>query len=82
MDNERLQLCIRRHRDGDDTAFEEIYEDLKTPVFTIVCRIVRGREQAERLPNAAPYIFCCLFIRSGRVIAVSLTGKSLSLRRY
>lgn len=47
MDNERLQLCIRRLRDGDDTAFEEIYEDLKTPVFTIVCRIVRDREQAE-----------------------------------
>ena len=45
-------------------------------------RLRRGREQAERLANAVLYIVCCVFIRRGRVIAVSLTGKSLSLRRY
>lgn len=47
MDNERLKACIGRLREGDDAALEELYEDMKTPVFTIAFRIVRDREQAE-----------------------------------
>ena len=47
MDNERLRVCIESYREGDKNAFAEMYNDLKTPVFTIVYRMTRSREMSE-----------------------------------
>ena len=47
MDNDQLQeffACVRR---GDTEAFAAIYTDLKTPVYTVIYRIVGSRESAE-----------------------------------
>ena len=32
---------------GDKAAFAEIYNEIKTPVFTVICRIVGKRDDAE-----------------------------------
>ena len=47
MDNEQLKDCMRRYRDGDETAFDAMFEDLKTPVFTVARRLTQQRETAE-----------------------------------
>ena len=47
MDNKELQVLFGRLRNGDKTSFSELYSDLKTPVYTVVCRIVKARETAE-----------------------------------
>ena len=36
-----------RVREGDKEAFAQIYNELKQPVYTIVCRIVQSKELAE-----------------------------------
>ena len=36
---------------GDKNAFINIYNELKTPVFTIACRIVQSREVAEDITH-------------------------------
>jgi len=47
MNNEQLQTCLARVRDGDQSAFADIYHDMKTPIFTIIHRITHNRAQAE-----------------------------------
>ena len=47
MNNEQLKEYLAKMRDGDNTAFAEIYNDMKTPIFTIICRITRRKELAE-----------------------------------
>lgn len=42
-----LKDYISRMHSGDREAFAAIYQELKQPVFTIVCRIVQSRELAE-----------------------------------
>ena len=47
MTNEQLRKCLDKVCDGDKTAFADIYNDMKTPIFTIICRITHNHEQAE-----------------------------------
>lgn len=39
--------CFLKLQNGDKESFTHIYNELKQPVFTIVCRIVQSREAAE-----------------------------------
>lgn len=54
-----LKEYLSRARNGDKEAFAQIYEELKQPVFTIVCRIVQSKEIAE---DVTQDIFVKLFI--------------------
>lgn len=47
MDNERLKNKLIALQSGDRTAFEEIYNHLKTPMYTIILRITRDRSLSE-----------------------------------
>lgn len=47
--NEQLRAYFEKVRSGDKKAFEEIYNDMKTPVFTIIWRIVQQIELSEDL---------------------------------
>ena len=47
MNKVELQKAFEATCSGDLIAFEEIYNDLKTPMFTIILRIVRDRSYAE-----------------------------------
>lgn len=47
MDNEALKLRIASLHRGDKLAFEEIYQELKAPVYTIIFRILYNRALAE-----------------------------------
>ena len=47
VNNEQLKVQLANVRDGDNEAFADIYNDMKTPLFTIICRITRNKELAE-----------------------------------
>lgn len=47
MDNNHLHKCFSDIRNGNKTAFEELYNDMKLPVFTVICRIVSDKNTAE-----------------------------------
>ena len=47
MDNIKLQEYFCMVRRGDTEAFAAIYTDLKTPVYTVIYRIVGCHESAE-----------------------------------
>lgn len=47
MNDTELQEKLILLRHGDRTAFEEIYNEMKTPVFTILLRITQNRELSE-----------------------------------
>ena len=47
MDNSHLQEYFARVRRGDTEAYAAIYTDLKTPVYTVIYRIVGCHESAE-----------------------------------
>ena len=49
MTNETLSAELERLRGGSLDALEAIFLDLRTPVFTVLLRLVRDREQAEDL---------------------------------
>lgn len=49
MTNETLSTELRRLRDGNLEALEAIFLDLRTPVFTVLLRLVQDRELAEDL---------------------------------
>lgn len=49
MDDARLREQLDLLRQGDRNAFETIYHDIKTPVFTIILRITQDRELSEDL---------------------------------
>ena len=49
MTNEALSVELRRLRSGSLEALEAIFLDLRTPVFTVLLRLVRNRELAEDL---------------------------------
>ena len=42
-----MEECFAKLLNGDKSAFEYIYKELKTPVYTIIYRIVQSRELAE-----------------------------------
>ena len=47
MNDKELQMKLELLQDGDRIAFCDIYNELKTPVFTIILRIVRNQSDAE-----------------------------------
>lgn len=47
MSNEELTKKLIALRSGDRAAFEEIYNRLKTPMYTLILRIVRDKGSAE-----------------------------------
>ena len=47
MNNDDLQIKLDLLHNGDKKAFEDIYNELKTPVYTIILRIVGERCIAE-----------------------------------
>ena len=47
MTNEELQNCIAMLATGDKIAFENIYKELSTPMYTIILRIVRDKSLSE-----------------------------------
>lgn len=47
MNNDDLQIKLDLLHSGDKKAFEDIYNELKTPVYTIILRIVGERCIAE-----------------------------------
>lgn len=54
-----LKEYFSRAQNGDKEAFARIYNELKQPVFTIVCRIVQSKEIAE---DVTQDVFVKLFI--------------------
>ena len=54
-----LKEYFSRVQNGDKDAFAQIYNELKQPVFTIVCRIVQSKEIAE---DVTQDVFVKLFI--------------------
>lgn len=47
MDDEALKLRIARLHKSDKEAFEDIYQQLKTPVYTIIFRILYDKALSE-----------------------------------
>lgn len=47
MTEQQLSALFDRLRGGDSTAFEELYHGMKTPLYTVICRVVHHRETAE-----------------------------------
>jgi len=47
VNNAELACKFNSIRDGGKTAFEEIYNDMKTPVYTIIFRITRDEALSE-----------------------------------
>lgn len=54
-----LKEYFSRLQSGDKEAFAQIYNELKQPVFAIVCRIVQSKELAE---DVTQDIFVKLFV--------------------
>lgn len=54
-----LKEYFSRMQNGDKEAFAQIYNELKQPVFTIVCRIVQSKEIAE---DVTQDVFVKLFV--------------------
>ena len=47
MNNKELQAKLIVLNNGDKVAFEEIYEDMKTPMYTIILRITQDKALSE-----------------------------------
>ncbi len=47
MHGQTLQKYLFSSMNGDRAAFELLYNELKIPVFTVICRIVQNRTVAE-----------------------------------
>ena len=47
MDNSQLRRLFAGIRNGSETDFETLYEDMKTPVFTVIYRMLGSIPDAE-----------------------------------
>ena len=47
VNNAELQMKFAAMCTGDKTAFEEIYNHMKTPIFTVIFRITRDKSLSE-----------------------------------
>lgn len=47
MNDDRLREALARLRGGSAAAFEQIYTELSTPLFTVILRITGDREASE-----------------------------------
>lgn len=59
MNDEELRANFELLHHGDQTAFEEIYNEMKTPIYTVVLRIMQDRELAEDIMQE---VFIKLFL--------------------
>lgn len=49
MTDNELKLHLKKIAQGDEKSFEKIYADMKTPIMTVIFRIVQNKETAEDL---------------------------------
>ena len=49
MNNEELKLNIQAIRNGDRGAFDELYRDMQTPIFTVIFRITWNKPVSEEI---------------------------------
>lgn len=49
MNENTIQSLMQDFRNGDRKAFAQLYEELRIPVYTVICRIVQNRATAEDL---------------------------------
>lgn len=97
MDEKQLQAALERLRQGDKTALEELFYELKTPVFTVILRITGERELSEdilqefflklyRTPPAAhiakPRAYLFRMARNMAVDGLKARGKELPLEEW
>lgn len=47
LNNEELRIKLNALQSGDKIAFEEIYNNLKTPIYTIILRITQNKSLSE-----------------------------------
>ena len=47
MNNSEMKRKLDAIRSGDNAAFEELYNDLKTPIYTIIFRITWDKSTSE-----------------------------------
>ena len=47
MSNSEIKRKLNAIRDGNNVAFEELYNDLKTPIYTIIFRITWDKSTSE-----------------------------------
>ena len=47
MNNDQLKFYFDKIRNGDKNAFEKLYSDMKIPLYTIIYRITKNKEQSE-----------------------------------
>lgn len=52
MDNNELNVQLEKYRRGNEEAFRIIYEQLKTPVYTIIYRVLYDQAMAEDVMQA------------------------------
>ena len=49
MDNSELKSCFDSLKNGNDEAFEYIYNEMKTPVYTVIYRIINNKAIADEI---------------------------------
>lgn len=49
MTDQQLKTCLEALKNGDKQAFSTIYQELKTPVYTLLVRLTGDRHLAEDL---------------------------------
>jgi RNA polymerase sigma-70 factor (ECF subfamily) len=47
VNSEELKVTLRAIREGDESAFEELYKEMQTPVYTIIFRITWDKSLSE-----------------------------------
>jgi len=47
VNNDELRISIQAIRGGDKSAFEELYKDMQTPIYTIIYRITWDKTMSE-----------------------------------
>ena len=59
MNNEQLKILFAKIRNKDKEAFTTVYNEMKTPVFTVIYRIVNNKEIVEDITQE---VFVRLFV--------------------
>ena len=59
MNNEQLKILFEKIRNKDKEAFTTVYNEMKTPVFTVIYRIVNNKEIVEDITQE---VFVRLFV--------------------
>ena len=87
MNNSEIKRKLDAIRGGDNVAFEELYNDLKTPIYTIIYRITWDKSSSEDVMQEVflklyqsplePHIknFRAYIFQIGRNLAIDSTRK-------